>query len=219
MGVQGAHPFIKKKSVKFIKYDSILDFASSTTNVVYLDLFGCFFYKMKKLMFLGKKEAFLHYLISILKESKNIIVVFDGARSEQKLETSLNRLAIQEKAADKLRVCLEKSAILERLSKSHYRALEDLLLRAYTISEDNIKFLKEGLVSADIKILEAPMEADVVIAKVPNVIVISIDSDFYFHKNVKTFGKFTRSGIIAFEKKDILASLKTSTAQLVVLGK
>jgi len=113
---------------------------------------------------------------------------------------------------------LDKFFSLSRIRKRQYQAVENLQLQTFNAKAEDIIYLKAGMINAGINIVEAAFEADVFIASKKNSIAISADGDFYFHKNVKTFGKFSRSGVIAFEKDHILKSLKVSREQLLVLG-
>lgn len=70
MGVKGAHQFIKEKRITFKKYNNIQEFAASIQKeTIYVDLFGFLFYKIKKMLHQGKKEALLDYLVKLFKVS------------------------------------------------------------------------------------------------------------------------------------------------------
>ena len=219
MGVAGAHSFIKNQKVKFQQYAGIREFATSLQqDTVYVDFFGCFFYKIKKMLYGSLKEKLLGFFISLFRDIPNLVIVYDGARSQEWLETSINRLKKQEMGLIKLEKMLDKCFSLSRIRKRQYQAVENLQLQTFNVKAEDIIYLKAGMINAGINIVEAAFEADVFIASKKNSIVISADGDFYFHKNVKTFGKFSRSGVIAFEKDHILKSLKVSSEQLLVLG-
>jgi hypothetical protein len=70
--------------------------------------------------------------------------------------------------------------------------------------------------------LKANFETDLAIAQKPNAVVISQDSDFFFHKNVVKFAKILPRGktlkVLVFDNEKVKKHLKLSTDGMLMLG-
>ena len=132
----------------------------------------------------------------------------------------MERLAVREGAIEKLENILGQFQSGRSLSKSRRRHIKKLQLIAFV--SDNLTAIKDALIGRNIQVKEAEFEADVFIAKQDNCIVVSADGDYYFHKNIETYGKFIKKGpnisILAFKRSHILDKLELSSDQLLSLG-
>lgn len=61
----GAHKFMKTKKIPFDKYS--WDTFASEQSQIYFDLYGCLFMKIKKMVFEGKQDALIHFLLKLFK--------------------------------------------------------------------------------------------------------------------------------------------------------
>jgi len=185
MGIKGLHQVIKKKKVKFKQFNSLESFvAAQNGKPVYFDLLGCLFHIIKKMLYEKKKEKLLFSLIQLL-HVKNLIVVVDGSRSKEKMDTTLKRLSSIQSNLSKFNDHLEKAKSLEKLSKNHWKRLEKYRLASYQISKVDLDYIVNGLIMAGVTVEKVPFEADVWIAKQIKSVVISKDGDYYCHKNVE----------------------------------
>jgi 5'-3' exonuclease len=185
---------------------------------------ACFYHIIKKSLFKNKRDSLISFLIEFFKACPNIVVVFDGARSIQKFETSLTRLSTTYSNAISLSNTLKKASSLARLSKSHHYILEDLKFKSYQVDAQDLACIRKRLESAGIQVVLAEFEADQYIAKKKNAIVISTDSDYYCYQNVETFIKFKfnnrskKSTLVEFQMDDILRKLNVSREDLTFLA-
>lgn len=123
----------------------------SKNKFVYFDLFGCFFWFLKRELFLGRRVALLEWLIQFFKFgglNNQMWVVFDGARSSEKSDVGRIRLAKLrgdiEKYFSMIQVEKERRAAGGRTTRNRWKWLEKAGLEAYHPSNEDIEFLKEG---------------------------------------------------------------------------
>ena len=220
MGVPGLHQFLKKKKVKFKHFLSIENFAAeNTAGKIYIDFGSCFFQLLTSgstaTTIFKKIEALLNPLKSI------IILVFDGPkRSKQKFDTSLARRKLVEVTLNNVLSSVEKLVPGRSLSRSKWQWVKKKVKASRMIIPEIMDNVKNLLIAGNFRIQTADMEADVYIARIPEVHVMSSDSDFFIHKNVKAVHKLNlwKKSIISIKRSDVMSKLALTSNQLVLYG-
>lgn len=175
-------------------------------------------------MFQKKRDAAVALLDNLFRGiKKKAIIVFDGPRSLQKMDTGIKRLQKASKFIEKMQAFVKKSQKYTKIHKALNRIFEKLKQQAFQMDRTDIDFLKHSLQSKGYQVVQADFEADIYIARNadPKSAVISADGDFYFHRNIHFFIKARfdyKTTLILFEKTDILRVLGISKEQLLFLG-
>src|SRR6478735_6901605 len=165
MGLSGLHYAVKKSKVKFRFHPSWNAFCADfqlTHNGerVGFDLMACFFYFIKKQLFLDNLIGLSEFLIKFFRQLPNLYGVFDGPRSLEKYETGLNRMQSKLKAISKLEEYVEYGKRGKEFKKGHWREIDSKLFLAYTMSSKDLESLKTSLMEAGIPVFTAAFEAD-----------------------------------------------------------
>lgn len=164
-------------------------------------------------------EIFIcNYLVKLLSGFPNLVVVFDGARSQNKFETALSRLANATKEAQKALYLANSN----RLSKSGWKKLDKAVLAASPIPHEFIAILQECFKSNNINYETALFEADVHIANYPDAVAVSTDSDFYVHQEIFAKAKFNKwkcsIDLAVYTRADTCVKLGITLHQLKLLA-
>jgi len=225
MGVKNAWPFFS--SHKLLARDQIpfTDFCASTNQRIYVDVMSVFFNKFKNAALKNNLNAFAGRLKQLFLDNLDQVwFVIDGHRSVEKWKTHFSReekrKAILEKAARIIRSCKKRS---KRCLKTGCRKrISKLLHQSFAYSfEDKIKLL-DAMQSIGLNTILAPGEADVYLAKCPNVIAVTIDSDFLFIQSISVVLKAQVQGndilVTPVLKDDLLEKLDLDRESLAILG-
>ena len=217
MGIKGSHAFVKKKNAPY-EFLSFIKFVKRNANeIIYFDLFGCLFHQIRVSIARNKWDSFLVHLIKLLKHA-NVVVVLDGKRSREKLQTAKQRSKTRQENLDKLNGYAKKIESLSRIKKSHWMKIQSAKSACCPIpSNDEIS---KPLQDAGVKVVVADYEADTFIAMQQNFIVVSRDSDFMFHFNGKIFAKFIvgKENVVVFKRNEIAKALEIRSCLLPMLA-
>jgi hypothetical protein len=96
-----------------------------------------------------------------------IIIVVDGAPTQEKQYSHGQREAKRAKELDKLRLLVENGAAKPRISKSQWKKMNSLIDRTYRISPSEKISLVAALKNVGFNVVVADGEADVWIARQP----------------------------------------------------
>jgi len=129
-------------------------------------------------------DYLVSYLIKLL-NLENLVVIFDGERSAQKLDTATKRLEKLKQSTTNFSNDLDKADERDKLSKNHWRRLEKDEVAASFIPKDIMERIYQELDDAGVSVVRATYEADIYIGKKQDATVISADGDFYCHKNIQ----------------------------------
>ena len=219
MGVFEALKFLKSKDVTFNTIKDGRQLILQSRENVLVDVLGSFFIHFVK----SEPSVIAHRLYNTFSGLPNVMLVFDGERTDEKLHTSEIRARKLEKQM--LLVEDKAAAVLNKTSKS---------MRPYKSARKKVLFIQPGVIDKVMELLmergiccvKAKGEADVYIAsqKQP-FLAISGDSDLLFHKStsrVLFYPKLCRlensfRGQLV-DKSDALKKLKLSPNQLVALA-
>lgn len=224
MGIKNASTLKKK----FHLADSVLESSELAElykdNAIYVDVFGAFYWKIRKSLYQGDVEKLAKFFQSTF-PLPNTTFVFDGARSDQKKGTHTRRDESREIRLRKLEGCINQiSARLvakKRVSKALWKKAEDLLEKNYVAPQSSISKLVECMEKLNLTVAVAEGEADVFIATKNNCdLVITNDSDLLFYPNIGAVATVQRSFVLptftVIKRNVVLQRLKLSSGKFPV---
>ena len=168
-------------------------------------------------------ETARDHLIGVLEKrysGLNVMYVIDGAPTRQKIKTHQLRTEKRQKNIEQFNTLAAKNSGQKRVSGKNWKAFRSLRNRIYTTQHSEKQKLVKKMREKNMNVVLAKGEADVEIAKMDNVVVVSVDSDMVFHRNVKMVIKPQRlaNGNYSFaivEKTRVLSKLGLSIGKIV----
>lgn len=227
MGVKNGHAFMRKKQIEAGVADWQSFLATNANSKIYVDIMATFYWKINSFLCDGNRDGLVNYLLKKL-NYPNVVAVFDGSRSVQKAATHKKRLNSSFDQMTKMESVLEKiNNDAKKLKSHHYRKIGKFnraLFKATVQEMDYIKMkLSEAgnyLIDVGIEVLSASFEADVGIAMIKDAVVVSADSDYFFHCNIKMVVRLNvnKETVNYWNLEEVRSKLGLCHQQMTLLG-
>ncbi|KAI3658639.1 hypothetical protein MP638_006421 [Amoeboaphelidium occidentale] len=189
MGIKGFSAFAKTHNL-FPEELKLNQFRANYKNrEVLVDPYGSF-YNLCVHFIMTQEYNGLANCMKLLFEGLNVVFYLDGARSKEKHHTHCMRDASRHSKIKRLEDLVHNLKPHQKLKKSKWKSLHSLEKSCFRISKFHTESLKVALQSIGLRVVIAPFEADVAIAKLVSelnddkrnsIVVVSGDSDMVIH--------------------------------------
>lgn len=190
MGIHGSSYFIRKHHLVERTVSRGMFIEEHRSKRALVDVCGSFFVILRQYCMANNHIGFARVMKKIFQDLPNTVFVMDGARSLQKAATHEQRDSESDRSLAQFRRRVEDLDPENRVSSTKWKELTKAAAKSYRISEIEKRQIAAALLQEGLNVIQAPFEADVEIARAQGgFVVISMDSDLLFHRQVKLVGR------------------------------